>query len=273
MSKIAEHKIGAIRVVALQDGEMVLPQEVLLNVDEASQRSLDTDHETLCHNNVNAYLIQSAGKTLLIDAGCRDLFGPTCGFLNEALAEAGVQPEDVTDLFLTHLHPDHAAGAIDASGAAVFANASLKVPTADYNFWMRDDFADVEVNGAGWAGIAKAVVAAYGDRVETLATDDAIISGVSMVPLPGHTPGHSGFRIDDGAETLVHMGDIVHAPKLQLGNPEVSVVFDTDGETAVQTRKSILDMICTDQTLCTAAHIAQPRFGRLERRGSGYILT
>lgn len=88
MSKIAEHKIGAIRVVALQDGEMVLPQEVLLNVDEASQRSLDTDHETLCHNNVNAYLIQSAGKTLLIDAGCRDLFGPTCGFLNEALAEA-----------------------------------------------------------------------------------------------------------------------------------------------------------------------------------------
>ena len=178
----------------------------------------------------------------------------------------------MTDLFLTHLHPDHAAGAIDASGAAVFPNASLKVPTADYNFWMRDDFADVEVNGAGWAGIGKAVVAAYGDRVETLATDDAIISGVSMVPLPGHTPGHSGFRVDDGAETLVHMGDIVHAPKLQLGNPEVSVVFDTDGETAVQTRKSILDMICTDQTLCTAAHIAQPRFGRLERRGAGYIL-
>ena len=88
--------------------------------------------------------------------------------------------------------------------------------------------------------------------------------------LPGHTPGHSGFRIENSGNLFIHMGDILHVPNLQLANPNISVVFDTDPEVALKTRKTVFDMICSDKILCSGGHIISPRFGYLERSGSGY---
>ena len=112
MSRISSIDIGNIKVTALQDGELVLPSEALLNLKDADAKTIQSDEEnTLSYSNVNAYLIQNGDRNLLIDAGCRELFGPTCGFIQEALTEAGVYADQVTDLFLTHLYPGHIAGA------------------------------------------------------------------------------------------------------------------------------------------------------------------
>ena len=271
MSRISEIAVGSLKVVALRDGELFLPSGALVNLSEQDLKTISNDENSrLAYSNVNAYLVQSKDQNLLIDSGCRDLFGPTCGFVQEALKEAGLVPSDITDLFLTHLHPDHIAGTIDTDGTAVFENATLKVLDLEYNFWSSQDFDETEVNGADWANLAKAVLHAYKDRLETLSFDSDIAPGVSSVSIPGHTPGHSGFRVDDGRESLIQMGDILHVPNLQLINPNVATVFDIDPEAALKSRREVLDMVSTDKMLCTSGHMLDQKFGHLEKNGTGY---
>tara|TARA_B100000676_G_scaffold294338_1_gene332198 strand:+ start:580 stop:1407 length:828 start_codon:yes stop_codon:yes gene_type:complete len=274
MSRISQTSVGNFKVIALRDGELSLPAEVLMNLsDEQSQQIATDENSTLATSNVNAYLIQTESKNLLIDSGCRDLFGPTCGFLQDALKEAGLGPNDITDIFFTHLHPDHVAGAIDAEGSAVFKNASFKVIDLEYNFWTSDTFTDAEVNGNDWAGLARAALSAYEDKIETISFGKDIISGVSSVNIPGHTPGHSGFRVDEGNETLIQMGDILHVPNLQLENPNIATIFDVDSEAALKSRKEVLDMVSTDRLLCTSGHMIKPKFGYIEKSGESYRIA
>ena len=271
MPRISEIAVGSLKVVALCDGELFLPSGALLNLSEKDLKIISNDESSqLAYSNVNAYLVQSKDQNLLIDSGCRDLFGPTCGFVQEALKEAGLVPGDITDIFLTHLHPDHIAGTINTDGTAVFENATLKVLDKEYNFWSSQDFDETEVNGADWANLAKAVLNAYKDCLETLSFDSDIASGVSSVSIPGHTPGHSGFRVDDGNESLIQMGDILHVPNLQLINPNVATVFDIDPEGALKSRREVLDMVSTDKMLCTSGHMLDQKFGHLEKNGTGY---
>ena len=271
MSRISEIAVGSLKVVALRDGELFLPSGALVNLSEQDLKTISNDENSrLAYSNVNAYLVQSKDQNLLVDSGCRDLFGPTCGFVQEALKEAGLVPSDITDIFLTHLHPDHIAGTIDTDGTAVFENATLKVLDLEYNFWSSQDFDETEVNGADWANLAKAVLHAYKDRLETLSFDSDIAPGVSSVSIPGHTPGHSGFRVDDGNESLIQMGDILHVPNLQLINPNVATVFDIDPEAALKSRREVLDMVSTDKMLCTSGHMLDQKFGHLEKNGTGY---
>ena len=274
MSRISQTSVGNFKITALRDGELSLPAEVLMNLsDEQSQQIATDENSTLATSNVNAYLIQTGSKNLLIDSGCRDLFGPTCGFLQDALKEAGLGPNDITDIFFTHLHPDHVAGAIDTEGSAVFKNASFKVIDLEYNFWTSDTFTDAEVNGNDWAGLARAALSAYEDKIETISFGKDIISGVSSVNIPGHTPGHSGFRVDEGNETLIQMGDILHVPNLQLENPNIATIFDVDSEAALKSRKEVLDMVSTDRLLCTSGHMIKPKFGYIEKSGESYRIA
>ena len=201
------------------------------------------------------------------------MFGPTCGFLIDALAEAGVSPGDVTDLFFTHLHPDHVAGALTPEGGAVFENAALKVVDAERSFWTDGSFDAVEVNGADWAGLAQAVLSAYANQVESITSDGELMPGVTVVSIPGHTPGHAGFRVDSGSQSMIHLGDIMHVPVMQLIDPRVATVFDIDGEAALASRIRMLDMVSADQLLCTSSHMLSPKFAHIERASTGYAVV
>ena len=274
MSRVSEISIGSITVAALRDGELVLPKDMLLNLaeDDASTIAAD-ENNALSQTNINAHLIRSGDRVMLVDAGARELFGPTCGFLIDALAEAGVQPADVTDMFFTHLHPDHVAGALTPEGGAVFENAAVKVLDAERRFWSEGNFDAVEVNGADWAGLAQAVLGAYDGQVESVAADAELIPGVTAVGIPGHTPGHAGFRVDSGSDSLIHLGDIMHVQVMQLIDPRVATIFDVDGEMALASRQRMLDMVSADQLLCTSGHMLTPKFAHIERLSSGYALV
>ena len=274
MSRVSSIDIGSIKVTSLLDGELVLPAEVLLNLkDEDAQTIRDNNENKLSSSNINAYLIQSGERNLLVDAGCRELFGPTCGFIKDALAEAGVSTQQVTDVFLTHLHPDHIAGTLNTDGTAVFNNAQLHLVDIEHDFWIKENFDAVEVNGADWANLAQAVVTAYKDRLNLLSQGKEIMPGVNTVAIPGHTPGHSGFRVDSGNDSLMHLGDIIHLQNLQLIDPNVSTVFDIDYDTALLSRKRVLDMVSTDKNLCTSGHWLSPKFGHIERHGQGFAVS
>ena len=274
MSRVSSIDIGSIKVTSLLDGELVLPAEVLLNLkDEDVQTIKNNSENSLSYSNINAYLIQSGDRNLLVDAGCRELFGPTCGFIQDALTEAGVSTNEITDIFLTHLHPDHIAGTLNTDGSAVFNNAQMHIVDKEHDFWVGENFDAVEVNGADWASLAKGVINAYKDRLNILSEGKEIMSGVNIVAIPGHTPGHSGFRVDSGNESLMHLGDILHLQNLQLIDPNVSTVFDIDYDKALASRKRVLDMVSSDKNLCTSGHWLTPKFGHIERHGTGFAVS
>lgn len=223
--------------------------------------------------NFNAVLIRSNGRVILADAGPRDLFGPTCGYLGEGLTELGVTTAEVDTLIATHLHPDHIAGMITSDGSAVFPNAALHVAEADRNFWSDSSQFQGALSGiADWASLAQAVLAAYGDRLEILRDGAEAAPGLSGLALPGHTPGHFGWRLDSAGQSLVHVGDIVHAPALQVADPEIAISFDLDMDTARAARKRLLDQLASDGTAFTGGHFLQPAFNKVVRDGSGYKL-
>jgi glyoxylase-like metal-dependent hydrolase (beta-lactamase superfamily II) len=193
--------------------------------------------------------------------------------LREILAEAGVAPADVDTLFITHLHPDHLAGALTPVGAAVFANAELALPEGEHRFWTDDaNFTGADENLQGWRGLALQMIAAYADRLRLIAPEGEVVPGLTALPLPGHTPGHSGWRLASGVEQFVHVGDIIHAPALQAANPEISVVFDLDAEAARAARKRLLAELAADGIVFTGGHLLHPAMVTARRGGAGYVL-
>lgn len=268
-------QIGDATVTVLTDGGTAFGPDLFPGTDPAHiQALLAAAGADEIATNFNAVLIRRGGRVVLADAGPRDLFGPACGNLPAGLAEVGVTPEQVDTLVATHMHPDHIAGMITPEGAAVFARAELVVTEDEHGFWSDAAMTDgMGGNAAQWGQLARAVLAAYGDRLRIVAREDEIAPGLTALPLPGHTPGHGGWRLEAGGAQLVHVGDIVHAPALQIADPEIGVAFDMDIDTARATRKRLLDMLATEGALFTGGHFLRPAFHGIERAGSGYRLT
>lgn len=265
-------RIGAAEISILTDGAIAFPADLFPGTDSALVAAmLEAAGQAEIRTNFNAVLIRNGGRVILVDAGPRDLFGPACGFLPDALAECGVRPQDVDTLFATHLHPDHVAGMISADGVAVFPNAELVVPEADRAYWSDDS--RFSGDAAGWAALARSVIAGYKDRLRPIGTDAVIAPGMTAIPLPGHTPGHCGWRLDTDAGSLMHVGDIVHAPDLQIADPEIGIAFDVDIDTARQTRRRLLAELAAEGMLFTGGHFLHPAFNRIERAGAGYRLV
>jgi glyoxylase-like metal-dependent hydrolase (beta-lactamase superfamily II) len=121
----------------------------------------------------------------------------------------------------------------------------------------------------GFVQLARATIAAYADRTRLLTAGEAL-PNISILPEPGHTPGHSGWLIVSGGESLLIWGDIVHMPGVQFPRPEAGMGFDVDGAAAIETRKRIMEMTATDRLLVAGMHLDFPGFGHVARAAGGY---
>ncbi|MCC5984983.1 MAG: MBL fold metallo-hydrolase [Rhodobacteraceae bacterium] len=274
MAHTVTRTLGDADITILTDGATEFTPDMFPGTDPAHIGTLLSEAgQGAIRTNFNAVLIRHGGRTVLLDAGPRDLFGPSCGKLPAALDEVGVAPEHVDTLYATHLHPDHIAGMVHPDGTAAFANATLVLPEAERVFWSDASRFTGDLSGvADWAALARTVLAAYGDRLHPIGPEDDIAPGLTAFALPGHTPGHSGWRFDAGGASLLHVGDIVHVPDLQVTDPDIAIAFDMDIDTARTTRKHLLDQLASDGTLFTGGHFLHPAFNRLERKGRGYRL-
>ena len=272
MSRISRHTIGSTEIVSIQDGETVFGSEVFPNADPSSIAGLeDLSNDEIFATSFNAFLVRSGETSILVDSGPRTLFGNTCGFLADAMSEAGTAPSEITHLLFTHMHPDHIAGSIGDDGSAVFENAGVFVTGAEHEFWTNDaNFAGADESLMEWRGIAQSVFSAYKDRLNLVGKTAEIGGLLTLVDLPGHTPGHVGFRVDAGSECFLNITDVLHSQVLQFAEPRLGILFDADGDVARETRMRTLDMLATDRLPFSGGHILRPTIGYLERAGSGY---
>jgi glyoxylase-like metal-dependent hydrolase (beta-lactamase superfamily II) len=190
------------------------------------------------------------------------------------LQAAGVAASEIEAVLLTHMHPDHSAGLTNMeTGKRNFPNAELVVHENEPRHWFDDAKMAQATERAKklYFQCAREQTTPYKERTR-LFTAGEIFPGVTAIPRPGHTPGHTTFLISSGKDQLLIWGDIVHVPEVQTARPEVCMEFDTDAEAAAAQRRKVFDMVATDRLLVTGMHLHFPGFAHLVRRGTGYHL-
>ncbi|GGF14365.1 MBL fold metallo-hydrolase [Williamsia phyllosphaerae] len=227
----------------------------------------------------NMYVVRGPDHApVLIDAGMGDGWGPTMGHLPLALSSIGVGADEVGTVLLTHLHLDHCAGLTDRDGTARFPNAELVVHAAEVEYWLEGDSATPSDDDPPWAESvtrrgAAAAVAPYRDRLRTFDCEQLVVPGITAVPLIGHTPGHSGYRVGTGSDSILVVGDIVHVPAVQGPRPDASVIFDVDPDAAVHARKTLFVEADRDEFRIAGAHTEFPGVSLVRRTGDGYQIV
>ena len=265
-------QLGDFEVTALSDGTLDLPVDKLLqqpapNTVKALQHAyLGTPLET----SVNAYLINTGAKIVLVDTGAAGLFGPTLGRLLVSLKAAGYSPEQVDEVVITHMHGDHIGGA-GADGKAVFPNATLRLDKRDADFWLSPEQV---AKGDGAKAIA-AIVKAYADTgrfkpFEGSVAGVEIVPGVKAYPAYGHTPGHSNYVAESKGQKMMFWGDLMHVAAVQFHDPSVTIQFDSDAKAAAPAREKAYAAAAKDGYYVAVTHVSFPGIGKLRADGKGY---
>jgi len=266
--------LGDFEITALSDGTVPLAVDQLLQQPAAKTKAaVAKAHLTLpTETSVNAFLINTGSKLVLVDAGSGNLFGPTLGKLLDNLRAAGYTPDQVDNIVITHLHPDHIGG-VAVQGAMAFPNATLHADKLDADFWLskaRMEAAPAESKGF-YQG-AQAAVEAYraAGKFKPFEADGEIVPGVRSMATHGHTEGHTVYVVESKGQKLMLIGDLIHVGAVQLDHPEVTIKFDTDQRRAAKARAQVFAQAAKEGAWVGAAHLQFPGLGHLQAVGKGY---
>jgi len=266
--------VGPIVVTAVSDGVIGIDPKLLPKATPQEVAPLLADAGLPVgpvSASINAFVIDLPGRRVLVDAGLGPGLVDTAGHLRANLLAAGINPETICTVLLTHLHRDHVRGLTDGEGRGVFPNAEIVLHRADHAFWMNEaEERRAPALAKQHFSIARAALAPYRDRLELFSRSGPILPGIEAIHAPGHTPGHTMYRIASGQHSLLIAGDIVHLPVLQFARPDWSIVLDVDPEAAANVRKRVLDAACIDRELVTGMHFDRGRGGYFRRTGNGF---
>ena len=267
--------LGDVEVTALSDGTVGLHVEKLLTgttpkkVESALARwRMTVPVET----SVNGYLLNTGSKLVLVDTGAGSLFGPTLGKLVANLKAAGYQPEQVDEIYITHMHPDHVGGLV-ADGKPVFPNATVRADQRDADFWLSQANLDAAPKDAkGFFQGAMASLKPYVDagRFKPIEKDGELVPGVSSIATYGHTKGHRNYVVESQGQKLVLWGDLMHVAAVQFPTPAVTIQFDTDPKAALAQRQKAFAAAAKGGYWIGGAHLSFPGIGHLATQGAGY---
>ena len=268
---VHEFKIGELSAFALRDGGFVFPNDaktVAINrssEDVAKLLEAAGVPSTELSLSIQPLLIRSTDKVLLFDTGVGAGAGASGGKLVASMNEADIDPSSVTDIFISHAHGDHIGGLVDASGALVFANATVRISGPEWD----------SLKAAGAQDASRtALIQAVTPKVETFAPGAELVPGVvQAVDIKGHTPGHSGYLITSAGESLLYIGDMAHHYIVSVQEPDWTIQFDGDAPTAQASRKQVIaDKAATGQRIY-AVHFPFPGLGKFSQQADRYVWT
>jgi len=274
------YKVGAIEVTALFDGIWEKPHDpgFIKNatVDETKAAlgaaGLPTDFVLVPFT---PNVVRAGGRIVLVDTGTGggQTGGPKAGTLMKHLAAAGIDADAVNVILISHFHPDHIYGLMTKApeNKAVFPNAEILVPAAEYKFWM--DPALIEKLPEARRPLAKRIQEMFPlmkDKVRQFEGDKELVPGIRPIEAHGHSPGHTAFHVSSGKDQLIVLGDTSHIPALFVRNPGWHAAFDQDATVAEATRRKLLDRVVADQVMVTGYHFPFPAVGTIAKDGKGY---
>lgn len=270
--------VGDIEVTALLDGIIDLkPGELLTNVEKKEVSSLLKRNflGEAVPTSVNAYLINTGSKLVLVDAGAAKLFGPGLDLLHANLKAAGYQPEQVDAVLITHMHGDHVGGLIQ-DGKIAFPNATVYAGKQDADFWLSAE--NLEKAPEAMKNFFKGAQLSLNPYVSAgkfkgLEGNAEIVPGVNAIATHGHTPGHTIYAVESKGQKLVMWGDLMHVAAVQFPKPAVTIRFDTDSKAAAVERKKAFADAAKQGYWVASAHLPFPGIGHLRAESKGYVFV
>lgn len=272
-------KIGEIDVLVVSDGVLPLPTKMLAHNADPAVRATWLHDMFLPQDAfdwaLNAVMVRSAGKTILIDAGLGsdpNLNLPRAGQLIRRLAAAGIDLAAVTDLVLTHLHMDHIGGLlVDGVKEQLRKDLRIHVAAAEVKFWEKPDFSRTAMPEGfpdALRSTAKRFLKEYGSQLRLFDDKHEIAPGVVALRTGGHTPGHSVVRMAAGDDALTFAGDAVFAVGFE--QPDWFNGFEHDPEEAARVRIRLLRQLAETGEMLVATHLPFPSVGRVAADGDAF---
>jgi glyoxylase-like metal-dependent hydrolase (beta-lactamase superfamily II) len=266
--------LGDFEVTSINDGTVTLDVAKLLaepaaKTDAALKKSFEANP---LETSDNAFLINTGTKLVLIDTGAGTLFGPTLGKLLANLRAAGYEPEQIDDVFLTHLHPDHVGG-LTANGALPFPNATIHADKRDSDYWLSQanlDKAPADSKGFFQGAMASVNPYVAAGKYKPFDFDGELVPGVRSVASYGHIAGHTSYLVESKGQQLMVVGDLIHVAAVQFDSPAVTIAFDSDANRAAASRRKVFGELASDGALVGAAHLQFPGLGHLHAAGKSW---
>ena len=258
--------IGDFQAAALRDGGLEVANDtktLAINKSKADvdavlgANNLPTDKLSL---SVQPLVVKTTDKLLLFDTGAAGLFGPTLGKLPATMSSAGIDPAGVTDIFISHAHGDHIGGLVTTEGGLSFPRATVHMSANEWTSMQGD------------TQLAP-IVAAITPRVVAFQPGADLVPGVKAVDIQGHTPGHSGYLVTSGDQSLLYIGDTMHHSVISVQQPDWTIAFDGDAPTAQASRKALIDGSAASGRRIFAPHFPFPGLGKFTKTGDGAVWT
>jgi glyoxylase-like metal-dependent hydrolase (beta-lactamase superfamily II) len=266
--------LGDVEITAILDVDASIPLAAMFDgssdpVPEGIAATYpDEFTEDAWHFRDHCFVVRTPTRVTLIDAGAGpadSAFGrwlDVAGTLLDELAAIGVEPDDVDDVILTHVHSDHTGWSTKASpGGWVprFPNARYHLHGADVD-WMRS-FTD-EDDVREFAEVIAPLEAA--GRLDASIEDREVSPGLRVLHAPGHTPGHRCVLLEAGDERVLFAGDLLHFT-FQLNDPGFRAPGEHDPDAACRTRAAWLDRAESEGLTLATAHVPPAPIGRIVR--------
>lgn len=267
---------GSMQITVVSDGPLPIGPAIrtFRGMNEAELNRKITDEYFLSAENVvldqNILVVNNGGRLSIIDTGMLSVQRPNTktGRLLQSLAQAGIKPEDIDDIVLTHPHIDHSGGIMSPDGKTRnFPNARIFTTEVDFNFWTDEKRLGTPAEGS--ARTAMKNLLPNKDRLEFYKDGQEVVPGITAMTTPGHTLAHSVMMISSSGKTLCNIGDVAHHPIL-FEHPRLEVNFDTDPKQGVTSRVKLFDHLVANKTALAVFHMAWPGLGNLARVGDGF---
>jgi glyoxylase-like metal-dependent hydrolase (beta-lactamase superfamily II) len=267
--------VGDFEVTALNDGTDELPAAMLfpsLSAEAIDQLLAKNDLKSPVQTSFNAFLVNTGTKLVLIDTGGGALDDATLGHLLGNMRAAGYQPEQVDEVYVTHMHWDHIGGLL-SGGQRTYPNALLRAGQADADLYLSPTLmAAASKDAQDTFKHAQELITPYikAGKFSPIERDEVLVPGISAYATHGHTPGHTSYLIESKGQKMIVLGDVVHVASVQFPKPTVAMQYDSDPKAGVAQRVKIFAQAAAGDYWVAGAHLSFPGIGHLKAEGSGY---